>query len=94
MSYKGSFKGSGALTVSETPPTVTLSTESISALEESTVVYPNPTFNSLTIKLADDTIKSLAIYNILGQTMKVMSMETANKQANLNVANLARDNIF
>jgi hypothetical protein len=64
---------SGALTVSEAPPTVTLSTESISALEESTVVYPNPTFNSLTIKLADDTIKSLAIYNILGQTMKVMS---------------------
>jgi hypothetical protein len=42
----------------------------------------------LTIKLADDTIKSLAIYNILGQTMKVMSMETANKQANLNVASL------
>jgi hypothetical protein len=48
----------------------------------------------LTIKLADDTIKSLAIYNILGQTMKVMSMETANKQANLNVASLGRDNIF
>jgi hypothetical protein len=44
----------------------------------------------LTIKLADDTIKSLAIYNILGQTMKVMSMETANKQANLNVASLAK----
>jgi hypothetical protein len=44
-------------------------------------VYPNPTFNSLTIKLADDTIKSLAIYNILGQTMKVMSMEQLiNKQ--------------
>jgi hypothetical protein len=40
-------------------------------------VYPNPTFNSLTIKLADDTIKSLAIYNILGQTMK--ECETANK---------------
>jgi hypothetical protein len=94
MSYEGTFIGSGALTVSEAPPTVTLSTESISALEESTVVYPNPTFNSLTIKLADDTIKSLAIYNILGQTMKVMSMETANKQANLNVASLARDNIF
>jgi tRNA A58 N-methylase Trm61 len=53
-------------------------------------VYPNPTFNSLTIKLADDTIKSLAIYNILGQTIKVMSIETANKQANLNVANLAK----
>jgi hypothetical protein len=48
----------------------------------------------LTIKLADDTIKSLAIYNILGQTMKVIGMETANKQANLNVASLARDNIF
>jgi Zn-dependent metalloprotease len=90
IAYKGTFNGSGALTVSETPPTVTLSAESISALEESTVVYPNPTFNSLTIKLADDTIKSLAIYNILGQTMKVMSIETANKQANLNVASLAK----
>jgi hypothetical protein len=90
IAYEGTFIGSGALTVSEAPPTVTLSTESISALEESTVVYPNPTFNSLTIKLADDTIKSLAIYNILGQTMKVMSMETANKQANLNVASLAK----
>jgi hypothetical protein len=90
IAYTGTFKGSGPLTVSETPPEVSLSTESISALEESTVVYPNPTFNSLTIKLADDTIKSLAIYNILGQTMKVMSMETANKQANLNVASLAQ----
>jgi hypothetical protein len=90
IAYKGTFNGSGALTVSETPPTVTLSAESISALEESTVVYPNPTFNSLTIKLADETIKSLAIYNILGQTMKVMSIETANKQANLNVASLAK----
>jgi hypothetical protein len=47
----------------------------------------------LTIKLADDTIKSLAIYNILGQTM-IMSMETANKQANLNVASLARTIYF
>jgi Zn-dependent metalloprotease len=90
IAYKGTFKGSGALTVSETPPVVTLSTESISALEENTVVYPNPAFSSLTIKLADDTIKSLAIYNILGQSIKVMSMETANTQVNLNVASLAK----
>jgi hypothetical protein len=55
-------------------------------------VYPNPTFNSLTIKLADDTIKSLAIYNILGQTMKVRVKQLIKTS---NVASLASaDNIF
>lgn len=95
VAYTGTFKGSGALTVSETPAEGTsLSTESISALEENTKVYPNPAFSSLTIQLADATIKSVAIYNTLGQTIKIVNVKTANKQANLNVENLAKGLYF
>ena len=92
VAYTGTFKGSGALTVSETPAegTSSLSTESISALEENTRVYPNPAFSSVTIQLADATIKSVAIYNALGQTIKVVNVKTANRQADLNVASLAK----
>jgi hypothetical protein len=67
-----------------------LSTKSISALQENTRVYPNPAFSSLTIQLAEATIKSVVIYNTLGQTIKVVNMKTANKQANLDVASLAK----
>jgi len=91
IAYTGTFKGSGPLTVSETPAEgSTLSTVSISELEKNTKVYPNPAFSSLTIQLANSTIKSVAIYNTLGQTIKVVNMKTANKQANLNVASLVK----
>jgi hypothetical protein len=91
IAYTGTFKGSGPLTVSETPAKgSSLSTISISELEKNTKVYPNPVSSSLTIQLADSTIKSVAIYNTLGQTIKVLNMKTANKQANLNVESLAK----
>ncbi|MFT4806351.1 MAG: hypothetical protein ACI9YE_003585, partial [Psychroserpens sp.] len=64
------------------------------ALENSTKVYPNPAFSSLTIQLADATIKSVAIYNTLGQAIKVVNMKTANRQADLNVENLAKGLYF
>jgi Zn-dependent metalloprotease len=91
IAYTGTFKGSGPLTVSEAPASGgSLSVDAISALENSTKVYPNPAFSSLTIQLADATVKSVAIYNTLGQAIKVVNMKTANKQANLNVASLAK----
>jgi Zn-dependent metalloprotease len=90
--YTGTFKGPGLVTVSEAPAKKTLSTDfpSITDVKEGIKVYPNPVVSSLTIEIADSTIKSVAIYNILGKTMKVMNMEAANKQAIITVSDFAK----
>jgi Zn-dependent metalloprotease len=88
-SYTGQFTGPGVVSIGQQP---TLSTEfpSITDAAYNTKVYPNPVVSSLTIEIADSTIKSVAIYNILGKTMKVMNMEAANKQATITVSDFAK----
>jgi hypothetical protein len=44
----------------------------------------------LTIQLVDSNIESVAIYNTLGQTIKVANTKTSTKQATLNVASLVK----
>jgi Zn-dependent metalloprotease len=88
-SYTGKFTGPGVVSIGQQP---TLSTEfpSITDAAYNTKVYPNPVVSSLTIEIADSTIKSVAIFNILGKTMKVMNMEAANKQATITVSDFAK----
>jgi Zn-dependent metalloprotease len=93
VAYKGTFKGPGTVTVCEAPKEKNLlSTEFplITDAQEGVKIYPNPAGSSLTIEVAQSAIKSFAIYNILGKTMKMENMETATKQATLNVAGFAK----
>jgi Zn-dependent metalloprotease len=67
-----------------------LSTESSAELRENTKVYPNPASRSLTIQLANATIKAVTIYDTFGQPIKAVHIGKDTKLASLNIASLAK----
>jgi len=51
-------------------------------------VYPNPASELFTVK-ANENIKNIEIYNILGQTVKTLNFDTQINQTNVNVESLS-----
>lgn len=58
---------------------------------ESTLAYPNPFTNQLTIE-ANEPIQKIEIYNLLGQKVKEIEFNSAEKSKNIELSELAQGN--
>ncbi|WP_160164152.1 M4 family metallopeptidase [Nafulsella turpanensis] len=53
-------------------------------------VFPNPAANTVTVEIAETKVKSVAIYNLLGELMKEQVYSTAQSRAELEVTELTK----
>ena len=63
--------------------------------EESTesksfALYPNPAVNNMNVEVEDDSISSVAIYNMNGQMLDKISFSSAPSKVNINVSHLVQ----
>jgi len=91
--YRGAYSGEGInlgwqLAIEKKVVNNTTLNVSNFEIENNTIIYPNPATDMVSIDLKDDVLKSVAIYNELGQQVKKV---TTNK---VNISNLSNGIYF
>ena len=58
------------------------------------IIYPNPTFNKVAIKISEDVVKSIKVYNPLGIAIEKMNSKSFQKEFEIELSEYSSGNYY